>query len=157
MVPGELASMGRRTVALLAMIVIYGVLNELPVIGWIIGTIAYFVNLYLFQRGQDIGARIFNVRIVMDNGDLAGFYTTFARGIAAIISILALGAGFWTAYFNDDRRTWHDKMLGTYVVDENSWNGNLEASSGSGAKIVFWIFAPLILLGFVYPVFQALG
>lgn len=157
MVPGEIASMGRRTVALLFGFFLMLILNLLPVFGWVLGEITYFVNLYLFRRGQDIGALVFKLRIVRDDGGLAGFYTTYARGLASIISFIVLGAGFWTAYWDRDSRTWHDKMLGTYVVDENSWNGDLEGSSGTGAKIVFWITVPLLVLGTLYTVSEALG
>ena len=77
--------------------------------------------------------------------------------IAETNGFIVLGAGFWTAYWDRDSRTWHDKMLGTYVVDENSWNGDLEGSSGTGAKIVFWITVPLLVLGTLYTVSEALG
>ncbi len=144
--PGELAPMGTRTAALLVPGIGQMVLSYIPVIGWAVWLVVYAVNLILYRRGHDIGARLFKLRIVRDSGEIAGFYHVYARAFAMIISLLAIGAGFWTAYGDRNSQTWHDKMLGTYVIKDDPSLNDKDATSSDGAKIVFWITAPLLVL-----------
>ncbi len=79
------------------------------------------------------------LRVVRDTGELAGFFHMWTRQLAAILSFLALGAGYWTAFSDPRRRTWHDKMLGTYVVVDRPELNALAGTSSSAAIVWFWI------------------
>ncbi len=137
--PGEIAEMKSRTVAWLIVNVGTRIVGGIPVIGWIISIAAFVWTLMLYQRGQDIGARFTNIRVIRDTGELAGFYHMWTRSLASIISFFLLGAGFWTAYFNEDRQTWHDKWMGTYVVKASPEVDRLNATSSHTAKTWFWL------------------
>jgi len=138
-VPGEQAGMGTRTGSWLINNVAIKAIGMIPVIGWIVPLGAFIWMLFLFQRGQDVGARLLGLRVVRDTGEIAGFYHMWTRGLASIISFLAIGAGFWTAYSDPDNQTWHDKWMGTYVVKTGPEVDDLPGTSSSTANVVFWV------------------
>ncbi len=113
--------------------------------GTIIGTIGLMANFFLFTRGQDVGALVFRLRVVRENGDVAGFYQMFVRFMASWISLLVLGAGFWAAFSDPERRTWHDKWLGTYVVQDSEVYNTRKRSSSDIAFNWFWVIILLVI------------
>jgi hypothetical protein len=67
-----------------------------------------------------------------------------------------LGAGYWTAYSDNDNQTWHDKWLGTYVVKAGPEVDTLPGTSSSAAKIWFWIsliFGAMLIMFIAIVVF----
>ena len=138
-VPGEIAGMGARTGAWLITNVVVGIVGAIPGLGVFVSLGAFIWTMYLLRRGQDVGARIIGLRVVRDTGELAGFYHMWTRGLASGISFLAIGAGFWTAYFDRDHRTWHDKWMGTYVVKAGPDVDSLPGTSSSIARAWFWV------------------
>lgn len=152
-VPGELASMGSRTRAWAISNPAIGLLSYVPVIGVAVSIATFIWNMTLYRRGQDIGARILGVRVIRDTGELAGFYHMWTRTLASLISLVVFGAGFWTAYSDRDRRTWHDRWLGTYVVKAGPEVDGLPATSSSTAKTWFWVSAAIIVAMLLLSVF----
>lgn len=151
--------MGSRTGAWLISNVAVRMISAVPIFGWIVSLGAFIWTLILFQRGQDVGARLVGLRVVRNTGEIAGFYHMWTRGLASIISFIVIGAGFWTAYSDRDKRTWHDKMLGTYVVKAGPDVDNLPGTSSSAAKSWFWISVvaiPVIVVVFIVVVIGAL-
>ena len=75
----------------------------------------------------------------------------WTRNLAAIISFLALGAGYWTAYSDEGNRTWHDKWMGTYVIWDNPDAALRPGTSSSTAKKWFWgsVLIVIALIAFV--------
>ncbi len=144
--PTELAEIPARARA-------FGVSTVLPQaigmllapVGLFIATIVLFGNLFLFRQGQDLGAALFGLRVLRDNGDVAGFYHMFVRSAASIISLLAAGAGFWSAYSDPERRTWHDRWLKTYVVKDAPEYRTRKRSSSEIAFSWFWIIMLLAI------------
>lgn len=96
-------------------------------------------NLFLYRRGQDVGAAMFRLRVVRENGDVAGFFHMAVRSAASGISLLAFGAGFWGVFSDSDFRTWHDKWLGTYVVKDAEEYNTRNRSSSNLARRLFWV------------------
>ena len=137
--PTGLAELRTRVRAFGLSFVLPNLIGLIPVIGFVFGTAFAIVNLFLYRQGQDVGALVFKLRVVRDNGDVAGFFTMFVRSAASVISFLLLGAGYWTAYSDPYRRTWHDKWLGTYVVDDSPEYNNRKRSSSRNAYNWFWI------------------
>lgn len=148
-IPGELASMGSRTGAWAIGTFGVALITSIPFIGWIVSLAAPLWDVFLYRRGQNIGARLVGLRIVRDTGELAGFYHVWTRTLASIISLLVFGAGFWTAYSDRDRQTWHDKMLRTYVIADSPEVRDMPASSSDAAKIWFWISVPIIVIAVI--------
>lgn len=121
----------------------------LPLVGFFVGLAIFIPNLFLFRTGRDVGTVIFGLRVVRDNGDVAGFFQMFVRNAASTISFLALGFGYWTAFSDPQRRTWHDRWLKTYVVrDSTEYNGR-KTSSSELAFNWFWIIILLVIAAIV--------
>jgi len=70
-----------------------------------------------YLNGTTPGKAILRLYVVKKDGQKAGFGTMVVREwILKLISAYFLFLGFLWALFNRDRRTWHDMILGTYVV-----------------------------------------
>lgn len=116
-----------------------------PLVGNFVLLLVSLGNLLLYQQGQDVGAMLFRLRVVRENGDVAGFFTMFVRANAAAISLLLVGMGFLSAFSDPHRRTWHDKWLGTYVVKDAPEYRTRKRSSSDTARTWFWIILLLLI------------
>ena len=127
----ELASFGRR----IAASVIDGVLTNFPY-GGMVFSVIYLVML---SHGRSLGLAVTKLRIVRGNGDVSGFFHTWVRASAAIVSLLPLGAGYFAALWDDDRQTWHDKIMDTYVVLDTPEISARKSTNSPAAVLWFWI------------------
>lgn len=94
-------------------------------LGWVLTVVLFVVDLVLLARyGQTIGKRMLGLRIVRADGSRAGLGRLFwlrtvlptAIGVIPILGWL-FGLGDALAIFRADRRTIHDHMADTIVVD----------------------------------------
>lgn len=76
---------------------------------------AYFV-LSWTRGGQTIGMRAWRLRVVRDDGSPVDVPRALLRFAVALVSLVALGAGFWWALLDARRRCWHDRVAGTYML-----------------------------------------
>ncbi len=76
---------------------------------------AYFVVSWT-RGGQTIGMRAWKLRVVDASGTALRWPQALLRFVTALVSIAALGAGFWWALFDPQRRAWHDITARTRVV-----------------------------------------
>ncbi|MFQ5872763.1 MAG: RDD family protein [Dehalococcoidia bacterium] len=106
-------------------------------------------NLIMYRRGQTVGARLLKLRIVRDTGDLAGFYQMFVRAAAAVLSFIPLGLGYWWAFRDEKRQTWHDKLLHTYVLQDTPELNTRPGTSSNSAKVWFWILLGAFIVIFL--------
>jgi uncharacterized RDD family membrane protein YckC len=69
-------------------------------------------------KGQTWGMRICNIRLVRaDNGEPTGFAKAFGRTLfAGLISAQIFYLGYLWAAWDDQKQTWQDKVVSTYVV-----------------------------------------
>ncbi len=70
-------------------------------------TTAYFV-LSWTRGGQTIGMRAWRLRVVGTDGRPLPVVRAVLRFLVALVSLAALGAGFWWALADPQRRAWHD-------------------------------------------------
>lgn len=83
---------------------------------WLLAvTAAYFVVSWT-RVGQTIGMRAWKLKLERGDGSCVGVRLAIVRFVLALVSLALLGAGFWYAWFNPERRTWHDRMCGTRMV-----------------------------------------
>ncbi|HET7930263.1 MAG TPA: RDD family protein [Rhodanobacteraceae bacterium] len=78
-------------------------------------TAAYFVVSWT-RVGQTIGMRAWKLKLVRREGGLPGWRTAALRFVLASLSLALLGCGFWVAWFDPERRTWHDRVCGTRML-----------------------------------------
>lgn len=87
-------------------------------------------------RGVSLGKYAAGIRVVNARGGRPGFGRGLVRTFAAFfLSTPLFWLGYWWAFWQRRRRTWHDMIAGTYVVRVPAASRPLEAdSSGSQAS-----------------------
>ncbi len=75
----------------------------------------YFVGGWAW-KGTTIGGIICNLRVAKTNGKPLEFADALGRGIAGVVSLLALGLGLLWVLIEPERQGWHDKLTDTCVV-----------------------------------------
>ena len=78
---------------------------------------AYFIVSWT-RGGQTIAMRAWKLRVVDESGAPLRWSQALLRFIVALVSLAALGAGFWWALFDPQRRTWHDIVARTRMLRE---------------------------------------
>ena len=76
---------------------------------------AYFVVSWS-RGGQTIGMRAWRLRVVAADGNRVSWPRASTRFFVALVSLAALGAGFWWALVDARGRTWHDMATRTRAV-----------------------------------------
>ncbi|MHB8447792.1 MAG: RDD family protein [Rudaea sp.] len=76
---------------------------------------AYFIVSWS-RGGQTIGMRAWKLRVVDTDGRRVPLPRALLRFVVALVSLAPLGAGFWWALVDAQKRTWHDKAANTALV-----------------------------------------
>jgi uncharacterized RDD family membrane protein YckC len=77
--------------------------------------IAYHIAFWAW-KGTTLGGVVVGLRVVRTQGDDPRFPDSLIRGLAAILSVAALGIGCFWMLQDTERQMWHDKIAGTLVV-----------------------------------------
>ena len=72
-----------------------------------------YATLSWRRGGQTIGMRPWKLQVVDAGGGVPGWRALWLRYAIGNLSLLLLGAGFWWAWIDRDRLTWHDRGSGT--------------------------------------------
>jgi uncharacterized RDD family membrane protein YckC len=67
-------------------------------------------------KGQTLGGRALNIRVVKTDGSYLDYFGAFLRYIGFVISCAVFLIGVIWAAFDPQKQGWHDKIAGTYVV-----------------------------------------
>jgi uncharacterized RDD family membrane protein YckC len=78
-------------------------------------TAAYFVGSWTLG-GQTLGMRAWRLRVVSRDGSRLPAARSLLRFVVALLSLAALGAGFWWALIDAQKRSWHDIVAGSSVL-----------------------------------------
>jgi uncharacterized RDD family membrane protein YckC len=79
--------------------------------------LAYFLYFWSsYGKGQTLGMRALNIKVVKTDGSQLDLMGAFLRYIGFFISIAVLFIGVIWAAFDAQKQGWHDKIAGTYVV-----------------------------------------
>lgn len=68
------------------------------------------------RGGQTLGMRPWRLRVVAPDGSRPGWRALAVRYAVGTLSLLAAGLGFWWAWLDRDRLTWHDRASGTRLM-----------------------------------------
>jgi uncharacterized RDD family membrane protein YckC len=78
---------------------------------------AYFTYFWSAAgKGQTLGSRALNIRVVKTDGSYLDYAGAFLRYIGFVISCAMFFIGVIWAAFDAQKQGWHDKIAGTYVV-----------------------------------------
>lgn len=96
-------------------------IGPLSLLQWLLwlacwGVTGLYATVSWRRGGQTLGMRPWRLRVVSMDGGAPMRAATWRRYAVATLSLLAAGAGFWWAWFDRDRLTWHDRAAGTRVV-----------------------------------------
>ena len=75
-----------------------------------------YATLSWRRGGQTIGMRPWRLKVVDSGGATPAPARLWRRYAVGSLSLLAAGAGFWWAWIDRDRLTWHDRASGTRLV-----------------------------------------
>ena len=70
------------------------------------------------RGGQTLGMRPWRLRVTTVDGAAAPVPALIHRYAVGSVSLLFAGLGFWWAWIDRDRLTWHDRASGTRMVRE---------------------------------------
>ncbi len=70
------------------------------------------------RGGQTLGMRPWRLRVTDPQGAPAPVAALARRYAWGSVSLLLAGAGFWWAWIDRERLTWHDRLSGTRMVRE---------------------------------------
>lgn len=79
-------------------------------------TIFFFFSKFWRHGGQTLGMKSWDMRIISDNGQPISFSQCLLRLVAATLSFLCLGLGYWWMLFDKDKRTWADRFSDTRLI-----------------------------------------
>ena len=65
------------------------------------------------RGGQTLGMRPWKLRVIAADGGRPGWPALSKRYAIGGLSLLLAGAGFWWAWLDRERLTWHDRASGT--------------------------------------------
>ncbi|WP_298573836.1 RDD family protein [uncultured Luteimonas sp.] len=96
-------------------------IGPLSLLQWLLwlacwGVTGLYATVSWRRGGQTLGMRPWRLRVVSMDGGAPTRAATWRRYAVATLSLLAAGAGFWWAWFDRDRLTWHDRAGRTRVV-----------------------------------------
>lgn len=83
---------------------------------WWVG--AGYAVLSWARGGQTLGMRPWRLRLVSLDGTPPTRLALLKRYAVGNLSLLLGGAGFWWAWVDRDRLTWHDRVSGTGLIRE---------------------------------------
>ena len=73
------------------------------------------------RGGQTIGMRPWRLRVESaGDGGNASWRALWLRYAVGSVSLLLAGAGFWWAWINPGKLTWHDRASGTRILREKA-------------------------------------
>jgi uncharacterized RDD family membrane protein YckC len=76
---------------------------------------AFFVGFWSW-RGRTLGMQSWGLQLQTNEDGKPTLASASVRFIAAIISWLPAGLGFWWQLWDRDKLTWHDRISGTRLV-----------------------------------------
>lgn len=83
---------------------------------WLLAVAGGYFVVSWTRIGATIGMRAWKLKVIRDDGDRIDARTAMIRYALALVSLAALGAGFWYAWSDAERRAWHDRVCGTRMM-----------------------------------------
>jgi len=82
----------------------------------LIAVIGVFVCWFWTHGGQTLGMTAWRITLESSDGSPVTWKHAVIRFLAAWLSVLPLGLGFWWSLWDPDKRCWHDTLSKTALV-----------------------------------------
>ena len=95
--------------------------NDFNTYGFFIVIITWIFYNSLFETSAyqaTVGKMILKLKVIDLYGKRISVLRSFFRCITTIISILPIGLGIWYITTDPKKRSWHDLIVGTYVIKQ---------------------------------------
>lgn len=94
--------------------------SPLQILLWLVCWVVtgLYATLSWRRGGQTLGMRPWRTRVVTPAGGQPELRALWLRYAVATLSLLAGGLGFWWAWVDRQRLTWHDRASGTRLIRE---------------------------------------
>ena len=86
----------------------------------LVGLVLYFGLATYFGNGKTLGKKLLKIRVVSLTHSKMTFFQSIERSLGYGASFLEGGFGFIQFFINPNRRTVHDRIAETIVVDEKA-------------------------------------
>ena len=73
------------------------------------------------RNGQTLGMLAWRGKVVREDGGPVSWTQALIRYLAAYVSWLPLGLGFWWSIWDPGKKTWHDRLSGTRLIGAPSF------------------------------------
>jgi len=108
----------------LLFVFLFGILGRSVLLAWLVhATTPFFFILWLTYhvamwtwKGTTIGGLVCKLKLVRTDGSPVDFGVALVRALAAVISFMAAGLGFFWAGWSREKQSWHDQIAGTIIV-----------------------------------------
>jgi len=78
----------------------------------------YSILLWVNWNGQTAGKKVMKIRVVGKERKALDYKTAIIRFIGYLVSGIVFCLGYFWIIWDDEKQGWHDKIAGTYVVEE---------------------------------------
>jgi len=78
--------------------------------------IAAFFSIFWLKSGQTLGMQAWRIKLVTASGESLSAQHCLIRCLAALLSAVPLGLGYWWSLVDANNRTWHDRISGTRLA-----------------------------------------
>ena len=119
---GNLPRFGALVLDFMILTTCIGVKNTMAILSYI-DLDYYFLFLWAVYhlafwrwKGATLGDMALRLRVERLDGERLSIGDCLIRGLAALVSALPLGLGFWWASWDEQGQSWHDKASGTVIA-----------------------------------------
>lgn len=88
----------------------------LPMLGFFLLLNGGYLAAFTAAGGQTVGKMTVGIRVVGEGDRAVEFGRALVRTLAYLVSVVPLGLGFIPAFFDEDRRAFHDRLTDTRVI-----------------------------------------
>lgn len=75
-----------------------------------------FYTAFWSKGGQTLGMQAWRIQLLDASGSPPGAARCMLRCLAALVSLLPAGLGYWWVLVDREKRSWHDRLSGTHLV-----------------------------------------
>ena len=92
--------------------------SEYTYVIYLLAVAFLFFGWFWTHGGQTLGMRAWRIRVLAPDGTPITWTQALKRFLAAFVSLLPCGLGYFWLLFDPQGRTWHDRWSETHVVFE---------------------------------------